>query len=498
MRLLLVESIYLLITARVVLSFWSPPSGMSPPPIILRNQISIWPRNIPGASSNAAQVTFCNKPLGSSHLTSADEFDTESYRESAFRVADSFQPREFRPASPLLANKHVQTISGALLRNVNSCRYVTVDADQQEIDTFGFCLRLFASAVQTPKTTTIESNNDILNFWDKRERIETLDGDFFHVDSKFCHGKEDNLSTKGLVIIVHGLQSNSNSSLVLDMATAYGNKGFDVACINFRGCSGEPNDRLKAYHLGFTDDIKYYLSLLSKRKDSSKPSAIFITGKSLGANVVLNALGELGMSAITDYNVRGAAVNCVPFDNERNKDFLLQGFSKIVYNGKLLQSLRETAFCQLERFSDTEDAQKVNSDLLAKVTTITEFDDVYIAPLFGFQNYQEYYNKSSCLNFLDKIRVPTLILNSADDPFMDPSFFPWEYGCDSDVGQRTKSPIKMVRSKHGGHLGYMFHSIIRPSSQPDGDNQSNDAENMEVSFMPSEMARFIDYCIRTS
>ena len=472
MRSFLLKTLYLLIISRAVLLFW-----------------------IPSATSFSAQRPQSNRPsilssairetqTDSTRFSSAQSTEVDSderIREFAFRVSKSFEPQEFRPATPILANKHVQTISGALLRNDNSCRYVTADP-AQEPNNFGIGLQLLvAAATKAPG----ESNPKNI-FWDKRERIDTPDGDFFHVDSKFVHGNENNPSTKGLVIIVHGLQSNSNSTLVVDMATAYGHRGFDVACINFRGCSGEPNEGLKAYHLGFTDDLKHYLSLLKNRRDSSKPISIYITGKSLGANVVLNALGELGMSALTEFNIQGAAVNCVPFDNERNKDFLLQGLSKIIYNGKLLQSLKETAFRQLERFGDTLDAQKVDSDRLAKATTITEFDETYIAPLFGFQNYRDYYNQTSCLNFLDKIRVPTLILNSRDDPFMDPAFFPWEYGCDSESGEQNQSPIRMLRSEHGGHLGYMFHSQVLGGGDGNG--------NTQASFMPTELARFINHC----
>ena len=72
-------------------------------------------------------------------------------------------------------------------------------------------------------------------------------------------------STKGVVIIVHGLQSNTNSSLVREMAQSHIQNGYDVAAINFRGCSGTPNNSLKAYHLGFTNDLHQLVNILSNR-----------------------------------------------------------------------------------------------------------------------------------------------------------------------------------------------------------------------------------------
>lgn len=411
--------------------------------------------------------------------------DNNKFRELAFRISSSFSPRNFTPATPLLANRHVQTISGAVLRNDKSCRYVNSNDKAEEVALGAVLDKLTSQTSSMSSSNNDNDKNSSTWFWDYRQRVDTPDGDFFHVD----HKKYDQLEktpAKGLVIILHGLQSNSNSTLVMDMATAYNKFGFDVACINFRSCSGVPNDSLKAYHLGFTDDLKLYLDILnsSNPQQQQPPCPIFISGKSLGANVVLKALGELGVSAFTDYNVYGAAVNCAPFDNERNANFLLRGFSKVVYNGMLLKSLKDYATSQLERFRDTNDAQKVDYNKLIKATTISEFDDAFIAPIFGFDNYLDYYNKTSCLNYLSNIRVPTFILNSADDPFMDPDFFPWEYGCDSITGRQNQSPIKMARTANGGHLGYMFHQL-------EEDEEEYQAE--DVSFMPLELARFVNH-----
>ena len=80
-----------------------------------------------------------------------------------------------------------------------------------------------------------------------------------------------------------------------------------------------------------TDDLKFFLSLLKQRNITAE-QPIYISGKSLGANVVLKALGEMGDSAVTEFNIQGAAVGCVPFDNNRNQKFLQTGFSKLVYN----------------------------------------------------------------------------------------------------------------------------------------------------------------------
>ena len=187
----------------------------------------------------------------------------------------NFSPSTFRP-SPLWRNKHVQTIFGALYR--------------EERDFTGTIYR--------------------------RQTIATPDGDFFDVDIRVRNPNPAATTTTPLKIVVqtHGLESTSTSPLCQSMADDFIRVGGvdEVHTICFRGCSGSPNKTPGAYHLGFTADLKHYLSLLS----SSTPNArVFLSGFSLGANVVLKCLGELGDSA-SSLNIAGAAVTCVPYDCE--------------------------------------------------------------------------------------------------------------------------------------------------------------------------------------
>ena len=417
------------------------------------------------SGSSAEEVSTTNAFL-------PNKDDPDSFRELAFRISWSFEPREFKPV-PLLANCHFQTISGVFLRTDPDCRYMAPD-DKNVIEKG---LKLVSSIAGEPD---IHGES----FWDERQRILTPDGDFFHVDYKYHakgEDKDDAAAPNGLVIVVHGLQSNSNSSLSVDLGRAYLNQGFDVACINFRGCSGVPNDNLKAYHLGFTDDLIQYLSIMNN--GAEKPPPIFISGFSLGANVVLKALGELGDRAFEEFSVYGAAVTGAPFDNERNINCVQKaGFNKVAYNNNLLNSMKKTYLSQLERFPDSKEAMVLDYNEIAEATEISAFENAAIAPLFGFKDNIDYYRKTNCINFLDDIRVPTLIVNAADDPFFDPDFFPTEFCCHSAEGRSKRSPISMVRTEHGGHLGYMFH-------QKDG----NESDMEDVSFMPAELARFVKH-----
>jgi predicted alpha/beta-fold hydrolase len=368
-------------------------------------------------------------------------------------IVASFLPETFNPI-PWFSNCHVQTIAANQLRHVPECNYYT-----------GGIVNVIGGIISSPKLLDF--------FWDKRERIDTPDGDWFHVDYKFS-GE----NSKGMVVLLHGLESNSDSKLSRDMTNAYQQQGFDVACLNFRGCSGEANGLLGGYHLGFTQDVLHFLDVLKSRSGIDIPP-LYLSGFSLGANVVLKALGELGMKAPEDYNIFGAAAFCVPFDAERNAPFLGRpGFNQVVYCENLLRTLRTRAQLQLGLYCNgDESTDKFDYKGVMEAKTITDFDEAFVAPIYGFDSARDYYRKTSSIHFMDTIAVPTLILNSRDDPFMDPDHFPVELTQEGG-GQ---APIKMVVTKNGGHLGYLFHQV-----------ESSDAI-LETSWSSTELARFFQH-----
>lgn len=105
----------------------------------------------------------------------------------------------------------------------------------------------------------------------------------------------------------------------------------------------------------------------------------------------------------------------------------------------------------------------------------------FIAPIYGFQDNIDYYRCSSCYYYLPGVAVPLYIINAEDDPFFDPNFFPTEESVDGGA----LAPIKLVRAKHGGHLGFMFHQLHKKEKDHDA----------VASWMPLELSRFIRHVI---
>ena len=266
------------------------------------------------------------------------EIRLSNYQKKGTKIASSFIPEKYE-SHPLFSNQHFQTIFGVFIRDSSGCAYVK----KSNIISEAFpVVKAVVEAI--PTILGITPGETECDYWDKRERFRTPDGDFFDVDYKFQNSETEG-GGKGTVMIIHGLESNSNSSVCLNMARAYMAQGMDVACLNFRGCSGEPNDTMLQYHAGFTDDIIVFLDKFSGRE---KEKPLYITGFSLGANIVMKLLGDLGMGAVDKYNIRGAAVTAAPFDlNYHWRQLIDVEFNRIVYAGNLLKSMKKVCFCML-------------------------------------------------------------------------------------------------------------------------------------------------------
>lgn len=373
-------------------------------------------------------------------------------------VIKRFEPKSFEP--PLwFSNFHLQTIIGSLFRPY--CLYASPD------DTI-------LSVIDRILNSNEDSGDSFIQ-WDERQRIETPDDDFFDVDWKYSRDR----FRKGIVVLTHGLESNSASNLSRDMATAYHLQGFDVVCIHFRGCSGEPNRQAGAYHLSFTDDLELFLRQMNDNILSSHPIPIYLSGFSGGANVITKLLIQVGDNIYSKYNVCGAAVNALPFDltktapNVSGRNFV----TTAIYGNSLLKPFKKKYMDKTQQ-KILKNVVPYTWEEVNQCKTIQEFEEVTTCPVYGFQNGLDYWKKSSVIKQLDRVMVPLYIVNSKDDPFFEGDEMP-----DSS----TLSPqIKINLSDHGGHCGFILHAM------PD-DEYDNESSLLRSSWMPTELARFVSY-----
>lgn len=261
----------------------------------------------------------------------------------------------------------------------------------------------------------------------RRERIELPDGDFLDIDWS--------LANKGpIVLLLHGLQGSSRSHYARGLGRSFERAGWRTAVMHFRGCSGEPNRLARSYHSGDTGDVAYVARLLQQRYPRTLLAAV---GVSLGGNVLLKWLGETGNA-----NPLAAAVAVsVPFLLNRAADRLETGFAR-VYQWELLFALCRALKVKRRRVSVPLAIEK-----LSRLKTIRNFDDHVTAPLHGFRDSAHYYTESSSRQLLSTIRVPTLMIQARDDPFMTPDVIP-------DPTELSSS-TRLEVYPHGGHVGFV-------------------------------------------
>mmetsp|Transcript_12428 Transcript_12428/g.25295 ORF Transcript_12428/g.25295 Transcript_12428/m.25295 type:complete len:244 (-) Transcript_12428:242-973(-) len=227
--------------------------------------------------------------------------------------------------------------------------------------------------------------------------------------------------------------------------------------INWRGCSGEPNRTGKSYNVGDTGDLREVISHL---REMHPNNAFYFSGFSLGGNVILKLLGELGEQAC-EAGIAGAAVACIPFDLEASNSLLSTGFSKHVYAANFLSTLKKKALRQRLIHPD------LDWESVAEARTVGEFDDAFTAPVWGYSGYLEYYKDNDSRQFLPRIRVPTFVVNALDDPFVSPTSLPEASLYDF---------VTMAYTEQGGHCGFI--------SEEEASGQC---------FLGNELARFLTY-----
>jgi uncharacterized protein len=264
----------------------------------------------------------------------------------------------------------------------------------------------------------------------RRERIDTPDGDFLDLDWS-------NIGSKRLAILLHGLEGNSTRTYILGMVKALNNGGWDAVAVNFRGCSGEPNRKLRFYHMGETGDLE---TVVSHVVGLGSYEELSLLGFSLGGNVILKYLGERGQDVNAMF--KKAVVFSVPCDLTSSSRKLDHPANRL-YMRRFLRMLHEKIRMKMEILPAS-----INDRGYERIKNFEDFDDAYTAPIFGFKNAEDYWTRGSSKPFLSKISIPTLLINSADDPFLAEPCYP--------VEEASKSKCLFLEMPvHGGHVGFV-------------------------------------------
>ena len=272
------------------------------------------------------------------------------------------------------------------------------------------------------------------------ERLTLPDDDFVDV----AWGPKP-AEPSGIIVMFHGLEGSIRSHYANDMMANLSVNGWQVVMMHYRGCSGVPNLKPRGYHSGETGDPSFFLDWLNQKFPQLPKVAV---GFSLGGNMLLKLLGENPAQKW----LNAAIAISSPLKLSECAKSINHGFSR-VYQKYLLNSIKTTLRKKMS-FIDYHKLIQLTSDDVDSITSFAQFDEKVTAPLHGFEDANDYYEKCSAYHFLSAIHCPTLVLHSIDDPFMNHLVVPKE--------EELARNVTLELSERGGHVGFMQGSVFSP------------------------------------
>ena len=270
----------------------------------------------------------------------------------------------------------------------------------------------------------------------RRERWDTPDGDFVDVDFLATAPALPGV-VRPLLVLFHGLEGSSRSHYAEAFADVAHAQGWDYAVPHFRGCSGEINVGPRAYHSGDFEEIGWVLRRLRAGHAAGAP--LLVVGVSLGGNALLRWAEEMGHEAARVVDAVAAVSS--PVDLYASGQAIGRGFNRLVYTRMFLNSMKPKARDKLKQFPGLFDGAA-----LAEARDLYAFDNIFTAPLHGFKNTQDYWTRASAKPHLNQIRIPTLLVNARNDPFVPAWCLPQQ--------SETGTWVTLWQPEEGGHVGF--------------------------------------------
>lgn len=251
-----------------------------------------------------------------------------------------------------------------------------------------------------------------------------------------CHWQRERQSAMAIVI-VHGLEGSVESQYVIGTGSKAWAAGMNVVRMNMRNCGNTETLTPTLYHSGLSADVGAVAEELIKEDGLER---IAIVGFSMGGNLALKLAGEWGSEA--PEQVKAFATVSPAMDLAASAD-ALHSWKNWLYEQRFLRGLRRRYRRKALLFPD-----RYNLAHLKRFPSIREFDDKITARYEGFAGAQDYYERASSSRVLEKIRIPTLVIHSNDDPFI--RILP-------ETRQKlTDNPaIRWVETARGGHCAFL-------------------------------------------
>ena len=343
----------------------------------------------------------------------ANRFSTDQVKTFLKNVADAFASKPFKPHS-VLSGGHAQTLG----------------------------------AYAWPRRYRFQRFSNI----DERRLFEVEKGVFVLGHCRWQQRPTDSPT----IVLWHGIEGSTASVYMIATADKAFRAGYNVIRVNFRNCGGTEHLTPTLYHGGLSGDLR---AIINELITTDGLRRIYLVGFSLGGNVVLKLAGEYGDDVPQE--IAGICGVSPSVDLAASTHLILHK-KNWVYHGNFVRNLKRKVRAKHKLFPDRYDLTK-----LPLVKTLRDFDQHYTSVSSGFADADDYYYRCSSARVVEKIRVPTLILHSQDDPFIP--FEPLREQAFAD-----NPYLLLVRTEKGGHVAFI-------GSKTEGEDRFW-AENRAVEF----------------
>ncbi|HEX7288320.1 MAG TPA: alpha/beta fold hydrolase [Candidatus Angelobacter sp.] len=280
------------------------------------------------------------------------------------------------------------------------------------------------------------------NFLPRRNGLPEPEAQLFQVEEDVqvlchCHWQAEP-ERHGTALIVHGLEGSSASQYVIGTGNKAWEAGMNVVRMNMRNCGGTETLAPTLYHSGLSADVGAVLRAIVEQKRLQRVGAV---GYSMGGNLVLKMAGDWGRNAPAE--LKAVAAVSPAADLGPSADAMHEPANRM-YEYKFLFSLMRSYNRKAELFPERF------ARISRRPATIREFDDRITAPYCGFTGADDYYFRAAAARVVDRISVPTLVLNAQDDPFI--RILP------ATRDKLLANPsVTLLETSHGGHCAFLAH-----------------------------------------
>ena len=252
-----------------------------------------------------------------------------------------------------------------------------------------------------------------------------------------CHWQPEAVRARRLtLVLVHGLEGSSNSRYMQGLAARAWDAGFNAIRMNMRNCGGTDALTPTLYHSGLSGDVGAVVLHYAQQFALER---IALVGYSMGGNLVLKLAGEWGGRA----PLAAVAAVCPAIDLAAGADALHETLNR-AYEWNFLKGLRARYARKQQLFP----ARYARPEEIGPVRSIREFDHKIVSRYCGFRDADDYYYRAASARVVDRIAVPTFILQAADDPFI-------RLFTETRARLLANPNITFVETRHGGHCAYL-------------------------------------------